>query len=134
MWGGMFTVCFFFLIFFFKLVFFYSGTFTPKLSPNEDMKIPEAVEKKAIKKCQIIRHTSKSMGRLVMKPFRFKPRMGPCTEEESERRGQHNQRRKRQYESMAQQLRFECPPCVMQFLDSHFVDKVCKDIFGVETE
>ena len=106
------------------------------MSPNDkvDYEIPEHILKKGMKGCQILRHTSNSLARMIMAPFRFAPRLGACSEDAREARKNSKKRRKRRDESQAEQMRFCVPKIILSRLMEMFTFRVCKEVFGVETD
>ena len=71
------------------------------------------------------------MSRLIIKPFRFTPRLGRCTDEEKEARASGRKRRKRRDESLAEQMRFYVPLVAFQWLVESYSPGVCHNVFGV---
>ena len=113
-----------------------SGIFVPKKSPNDnvDYVIPDAIKEKGLAGCQILRHTSKSLSRMVMAPFRFAPRLGACSKAASDARKKSKKRRKRRDESQAEQMRFLVPKSILSQLMGMYSLRVCKEVFGIETD
>jgi len=108
--------------------------FVPKKSKNHGVEIPDDLMDKAMEGCQILRHSCVSLSRMVMKPFKFGPRLGECSVEESKARNSKSKRRKRRDESRAQQERFFVPIGVIQNLLELFSPEICMNVFGVAVE
>ena len=111
-----------------------SATFVPKMSQNDGMDVPDAIRRKCVPKAQILRHTDASLARLIVRPFRFTPRLNKSTNKEKSARASGNKRRKRRDESMAAAKRFFVPLSVFSLLLEQYTPRVCRNVFGVVIE